>query len=228
MNNESLHEESELKYTRRDYSLVSIISNNPDLSKVLAKKVQEVKKDKQSLVDAAESFSKANKEEILEGTRKKSLLLTDGARKGLKEEDVMKDYGKFIPTVHTPILNLLYFILRESKEDSARVQKFCHELNRQSGHMDIELSDIDDVSLLVENYNKQYGHLKDDESLSDNIEVIPEMEKYLFENCTYDVFCKIKKLKKMMESPFEDEANSAYKKCREMCDKHKLDFDKIR
>jgi len=228
MNDEPLYEESESKYTRRDYSLVSIISNNPNLLKVLTKKVEEVKKDKQNIIDAAEKFYEQNREEIMEGTKKKQLLLTDGARRGLEEKDVMKDYGKFIPTVHTPILNLLYFILRESKEDMVRVQKFCHELNRQSGHMDIKLSDIDDVSLLMDNYNKQYGHLADNESLSDNIKSIPEMEKYLFENCTYEVFCKIKKLKKMMQSPYEDEANAAYKKCRELCDKCKLDFDKIK
>jgi len=184
-----------------DYSLVSIISNNPELSQILAKKVDEVKKHKQSLSKAAEEVSETYKEEIIKGTKKKALLLTDGVKKGMSEEEVMKDYGRFIPTVRTPILNLLYYILRETEKD---------------------------VESLVSNYNKDYGHLKDDESLSENMNNIPEMEKYLFDNCDYDTFSKIKKLKKLMESPHEGESLLAYKKCRELCDKHNLDFDKIK
>lgn len=212
----------------KEYSLVSIINNNADLSEALARKIEQVKNDKQSLMEAAKEVEDANKEEIMEGTRKKSLLLTEGKERGLTEDEIMKEHGKFIPTVYTPILNLLYYILKDSKEDTKRIQKFCHELNMQKGSISGDLYNVEDVSQLVEQYNKNYGHLQDNDKMSKDTIETPEMEKYLFENCTYDVFCKIKKLKHLMSSSHEGESLSAYKKCRELCDKHNLDFEKIK
>jgi hypothetical protein len=214
----------------KEYSLVSIINNNAELSKALAKKIESIKNDKEKLLESAKEVSETYHDEITEGTKKKALLLSNGQSRGFTEEEIMKEHGRFIPTVRTPILNLLYYILRESKQDMERVQRFCHDLNKQKGFIDADIQDVENVDLLLENYNKCYGHLKDDDSISDNTNNgdMPEMEKYLFENCDYDAFCKIKKLKSLMQSPHEGESLSAYKKCRELCDKYHLDFEKIK
>lgn len=90
--------------------------DDPDFGRRLSKKVQEVKQDKQHLSHAADEYSKRYEQEILEGTRKRQLLLENGATRGLSEAEVMQEYGRFVPTVYTPILNLLYFMLRETED----------------------------------------------------------------------------------------------------------------
>lgn len=186
-----------------EYSLVSILRNDPDFAKALHKRTEVAKKDKETLVKAAETYSSRYEEEIIEGTKQAQKLISEGSSHGLTEEDVMKQLGRFLPTVRTPILNLLYFLLRESEE-----------VDRE-------------MYVLREQYNQQFGHLEDNEPLSENIVDPPDMQEYLYGNMTHETFKKIKKLKALTKSPNIEEATLAFQKCRELCSKYSLEYDKI-
>lgn len=156
-----------------------------------------LKKDKNTVLKSAEDYNNKHKKEIEEGTLKRQLMIEEGTRRGLTEEDVCK--GSFVPTKHTPILNWLYFMMREDNIDVG------WEENRQK-------------------YNKQYGHLVDEyeETLD-----VPEMDELIYGSCTHDMFKKIKKLKALTHSSNENESFIAYRMCMELCKKYGLDMDKI-
>ncbi len=188
-------------------SLAKIL-NDPSLlfdSERLAKKTQEVKKDKQSLTNAASNYNERYRDEINEGTKKRQFLIEDGEKRGLKEEDVMKQIGMFVPCKRTPILNFLYFMLRDENVD-----------------MNIEES--------RQKYNKQYGHLQDsyEAQTNDNLIAPKEMESFIYGNMSADSFRKIKKLKALaLNNTNENEAFLAFTLCKELCKKYNLEFDKI-
>lgn len=92
--------------------------DDPDFGKRIAKKTQEIKEDKQHLVAIAGDYSKKYEKEIQEGTELRRKLLSEGSSKGLTEDEIMASFGRFVPTVQTPILNLLHFMLRESDDDA--------------------------------------------------------------------------------------------------------------
>ena len=98
-------------------SLMSIMSNDPEFGRRISKKVEEIKHDKQNLSAIANTYESKYKQEILEGTELRNRLLTEGKQKGLSEEQILGSYGRFVPCLRTPILNLLYFMLRESEDD---------------------------------------------------------------------------------------------------------------
>jgi hypothetical protein len=182
--------------------LITLLKSDPALSERFIKKVQQVKQDKKDLANAAHTYSKLYENEILEGTKKKQLLLSEGRRKGLSDDDIEQNIG-FIPTIHTPILNFLYFILRESDEAD-------RELNATR-----------------KQYDQQYGHLLHEEAKTNNIKKTPTMEEFIYGNMTHDTYQKIKRLKALSKSDNLDEATLAFKKCRELCTKYHLDYDRI-
>ena len=55
----------------------------------------------------------------------------------------------------------------------------------------------------------------------------PEMVEYLYGNLSLDDFNRVKKLKALAQSPNDKEAFLAFKKCRELCQKFNLDYDKV-
>jgi len=190
-----------------DYSLVTLLRNDPDFGPRLAKKKEEVKKDKQNLLKTAATYADKFHDEIEEGTRKSVKMLGEGKARGLAEEDVMKEVysGGFIPMVSTPILNLLYFILRESED------------------IDRELYASRNIQ------NQQYGNLedRDAETLSDNFRTPDDMFTYLYGHITLETFNKLKKLKALTKSPNIEESTLAFKKCRELCSKYNIEYDRI-
>jgi hypothetical protein len=186
-----------------DYSLISILRSDPDFATALQKRKEIVKKDKATLDKAAESYQNKYQEEILEGTEKAKLLISEGSSHGLTEEDVMKQFGRFLPTIQTPILNLLYFILRESE------------------NIDRELYETRDTD------NKKYGHLTEEYIPSENVKSPDDMFTYLYGHISLDTFAKLKKLKSLTKSPVDEEAFLAFKKCRELCSKYNIEYDKI-
>lgn len=99
-------------------SLVSIMQSDPEFGRRISKKVEEIKQDKKNLMEIASTYEDKYKQEVLEGTELRNRLLTEGAEQGLSEEQVMGRYGRFVPCVRTPLLNLLYFMLRESESDN--------------------------------------------------------------------------------------------------------------
>lgn len=185
-------------------SLMKILSDPSSLfdGDRLKKIASEVKQDKKTILKSAEDYNNKYTKEIEEGTLKRKLMIEDGARRGLKEEDVCK--GSFVPTKYTPILNWLFFMMREDNVDVG------WEENRQK-------------------YNKQYGHLVDDYDYkeSGNMEEPETMDSFIYGSMSHDMFKKIKKLKALSRSPNENEAFIAYRMCVELCEKYGLDMDKI-
>jgi len=200
-----------------DLSLLAIMRNDPDAEKRLQKRIAEVREDKSKLLSAAEKIAQQHKKEIEEGTRKRALLLTEGKGRGLTEEQTMRAYGRFLPTKYTPILNLLYFILREEAPPAFAelrkefFQKFGHEYDGLNG----------------EQLEEKYGREEHVEPVDENVEEPPTMETFIYGNLTHDMFKKIKKLKALSRSCNEEEAFLAYRACIKLCEKYHLEFDRI-
>lgn len=190
---------------KNDYSLVTILRNDPDFAQQLAKKKEAVKKDKAGLLKMANEYGEKYHEQIESGTRRSVKMIGEGRERGKSEEEVMKEVysGGFVPMISTPILNLLYFILRESENIDRELERT--ELNRQ------------------------YGHLTDlsSETLSDNFKTPDDMFTYLYGHITLDTFNKLKKLKSLTKSPNIEESTLAFKKCRELCSKYNIEYDRI-
>ena len=230
---------------------MSIMRDDPDFGKRISKKVQEIKEDKANLLCAADDYGKRYQQEILEGTEKRALLLTEGAAKGLSEEDIMAQYGRFVPTVYTPILNLLYFLLRESEGGDRNLYERRDRINEQLikshqvDHSNDETTMEDVDALLDELRQKDYDETRSSpkrqeinqqfqkEKLSRTQEEAvklkdtPDMVNYLYGNITLDTFNLIKKLKALSKSPNEKEAFLAYRKANDLCKKYNLDFDRV-
>lgn len=229
-------------------SLLSIMREDPEFGKRISKKVQEIKQDKEHLLSAADEYGAKYQEEILEGTRKRALLLKEGEARGLSENEVMQEYGKFVPTVYTPILNFLYFMLRESEpqdsvkylqrdainEQLIRLRQLSHDEGEQDLN-DAEVASILDEKIkqmyIVDEKRKQVNEqFADEETLPEDevkLKEPQEMVEYLYGNITLDMFNKIKKLKALSKSPNEAEAFQAYRKALELCKEYNLDFDRI-
>jgi hypothetical protein len=182
--------------------------NDPSLlfdAERIAKKAKEVTKDRQSMSKAAEEYNSKYQEEVNEGTRNTQLLIENGQRKGLTEEEVLKAQGKFVPTVRTPILNWLYFLIREEGIDPG--------LERQR----------------VEQ-NREFGHLQDDYGYkSENLQEPEDFDSVIFGGITNNDFQKLKKLKTlaMGSECNEHESALAFTICKELCKKLNIDFNKI-
>ena len=192
-------------------SLTEIMRSDPILSNRIVDQVKKVKKTRQSLNDVASNYNTKYKKRIDEGTKQQQLLLEDGKRKGLTEAEVVKKHG-FIPTVHTPILNFLHFLMYEYKDEDS--------------YRNNEISNImfGNASKATKEHDREVGRL-----LHENIERenVPQMETFIYGNMTHEEFKKVKKLKALSRSDNEHEAFSAYRNCIKLCEKYSLDFDKI-
>lgn len=229
-------------------SLISIMREDPDFGKRISKKVQEIKQDKEHLVNIADEYGQKYQQEIIEGTKKRQLLLENGASRGLSEAEVAAEYGKFIPTVYTPILNFLYFMLRETEDGDRAKYRHRDAINevllkaKQLNHDDVErdltadeltsliddkLKELRDEMLVDERrqqVNEQFAREERDPA---KLKETPDMVEFLYGNITLDMFNKIKKLKSLSKSPNEHEAFQAYRKANELCKEYNLDFDRI-
>lgn len=187
--------------------------NNDDR---LVNKKKSVVEDVKNLSNWARQYNSNYSEEIKEGTEKRRLLLTEGLKKGLRRDEI--NFGpKFIPSDETPLLNFLYF----------------HRRDENYGEIEV-LKDIKDVGkkeeFLREHYNKSISEGSVDGKLDkfESPNSQPNMGTLLYGDVTIEMFDKIKKLKSLSKSPNQEEAFSAYRKCLELCNKHGLEFDKIR
>jgi len=190
------------------------LREDPDFAALFAKKAVDIKKNKADLLEAANSYQSKYKQEIEEGTKKRQLMLTEGRARGLKDDDIFRDNQLFIPTNQTPILNYLYFLLREEEDHSAALK-----ILRAADDLDKELS------VLKEEYERKYGA----EAHKDHKtpEVVPNMLSYVYGNVKDDTMSTLKKLKTLAMGENEKEAFVAFRKGREMAQKYGLDWDKI-
>jgi hypothetical protein len=218
-----------------NYSLVRILQNDPDFARALAKKKEAVKKDKQNLLDAAKLYTKKYQTEILEGTKQRQKLLTDGKKRGLTEEEVFQGNTTFYPTIYTPILNFLYFMLREEeiKQTTKTAEEVLKDYLEEFG---FEISDETKLyikgilhSLAIEQKLDELGDsVSFEDVITDDVTIEPEeIGKFIYGSLTTDEFKKIKKLKALSRSGNEKEAFLAYRKALALCKKYNLEFDKI-
>jgi hypothetical protein len=241
-----------------ELSLITIMRDDPEFGKRITKKVQEIKQDKEHLTAIANDYSKKYEQEIKEGTELRNRLLTEGSQKGLTEEQIMGSLGRFVPTVRTPILNLLHFMLRESEDDrhyGKRHYERRDQMNEaliKNGHAAItetynnpnlnELSEAEAERILDEFVDDTFAPrtnparkmvnnaFNDPSQRNDERAELKEpekMEEFLYGNLTLEQFDVLKKLKALAQSENISEATLAFKKCRELCAKYDLDFDKI-
>lgn len=235
----------------QELSLVSIMKSDPTFSDRIKAVSKNIQKDRSSVMNMASKYSAKYKEEIARGTEQEKLLLTEGANQGLTPEQTMSRYGKFLPTIRTPILNWLYYFMEEEKgimnerfvstqaKDSrmTAINLMKAELGEaQLLWEDFENASSQDIDVITEQvkarHNKKFSHidhsgLDKKGELQSDIDDSPEMMTYLYGNLTLDMFNKLKKLKALTKSPNEHEAFRAYRACVKLCDKYNLEFDKI-
>ena len=216
------------------YSLMAILRNDPDFAGALSKKKEAVKVDKQNLLRAANTYTQKYKDEILEGTKKRQKLLSEGQSKGLSEEEIFKGNTTFYPTVYTPILNFLYFMMRnEDTTYNKTLEEVLQEYIKQFGYERTEEIDtyIKGIvqSLEIEQKLDEVGsNVSFEDVVTDDITIEPdESDKFVYGNMDHATFKKLKKLKALSQSDNEKEAFLAYRKCLELCRKYGLEFDKI-
>lgn len=189
------------------------IFESPVEKERIIKKIAEVKQNKASLLAKANEYQQKYADEIEKGTLQRALLLEDGKRKGLKEEDIFKGNEIFIPTKETPILNFLYFMLRDSGEygDGVTILRENKDLGK-------------DFKELEKEYNDKYGQEVHEKVADDNLK---DSKEFLYGNVGMEEFATLKKLKRLSKSDNENEAFLAYSKAMKLCKELGLDFDKI-
>ncbi len=202
-------------------NLMSIMRNDPDIAQRLEQGTLEVKASKKHLMSNASEFNEIYHKEIAEGTKKRQLLLETGKERGLKEEDVLKEFGKFIPSNETPIMNFIYFLMRDGEHPNwLGIQK---DLNVSYGHKNENLSD----AVSEKDLDQILGWLVHEDEKYSNVVEPQEMDAFIYGNMTHEMFVKIKKLKALSSSSNEHEALLAYRLCWKLCEKYGLAFDRI-
>lgn len=198
----------------KDLSLVTILnSSDDDFVQRMSKKKKDIEQDKAGILNAATQYSHKYQKEINEGTEKRKLLIENGARRGLTPEESLKNLSVFIPDKKTPILNMLYFLLHEYEGASEAIQILREDKDRNIN-----------FNQLKNNLNNKFGGL----TVEDIEQDIPEILEYVYENVTTEIFKKVKKLKALATNkPQTPEQYAAYGKCMELCQKYKLEYEKI-
>jgi hypothetical protein len=216
-------------------SLLRILQNDEQFGDILKRRTQLAKKDKESLLNSATQYNQKYKNEIEEGDKLRHKLLEEGKSKGLtKEEDIFKGNSKFMPTVRTPILNFLFFMLRDEEQCKTKtIQEVIEEFLHQNGYEKTEEVQhyIDGI---VQNFSIEQtldelgdGITFEDTVSKDTTKEVEDIGEFLYGNLTLKEFNTVKKLKALSRSENKDEAFSAYSKCLELCKKYNIEFDRI-
>lgn len=229
-------------------SLMSIMRDDPDFGQRLAKKTEAIKQDKQGILNAADQYSSRYQEEIIKGTELRAKLLTEGAAQGKTEEEIMASFGRFVPTVYTPIMNMLYFMLRESEPHDSRkyrqrdainevlikTKQLNHDSNEPEISKDELLAMLDDklkemhlesmADIARQEVNARFSA---EEREKAKLKTPEDMEAFLFGHLTLDQFNTLKKLKSLTYSSNIQEATLAFQKGKELAIKYKVDWEKI-
>ena len=184
----------------KDMSLASLIKNDEDFFGRINKLTKEVKKDKVKIMTMAEKYNNKYEKEIEEGTKKRNALLTEGLNSGKTYEEAERNLG-FIPSIYTPILNWLYYFMKEEN--------------------------IPNRELLRAEQEEKYKHLLHEQQDVEGMEKVPDVFVAMSGKITQEQFQKLKKLKRLSRSPNQNEAFAAYTKCLQLCEAFEVDFDKI-
>ncbi len=214
-------------------SLITLLKNDPDFSGALQKRRESVKKDKQSLLEFSKLYNTDYQKEIEEGEKLRNRLLTEGKEKGLTEEQIFKGNKSFIPTVRTPILNFLYFMLRDEERcgEKKTIQESIEETLKQYGYEKTpEVQKY--IDGIIQNFEteKTLDELGDSINFEDIINTshdVPDIGEFLYGHLTIKEFNTVKKLKALSRSENPDEAARAFTKCMELCRRYNIEYDRI-
>jgi len=199
--------------------------DNPDLAKRLEEGTKQVRETKSILMRNAAEISEVYRAEIEEGTKKRQLLLSMGEKEGKDEATVLKEYGKFIPSKSTPIMNFIFFLLRDGEHTNWL--EVHQKLNEELGHSKNETVQQVSSAVTEEELDQIFGMLVYEEEMYANVQEPQDMDKFIYGNMTHAMFTKIKKLKALSKSANENEAFIAYHLAIKLCKKYGLEFDKI-
>jgi len=192
-----------------------VFEKNPDFAFRLKQQISEIKKAHKNLTESASNYTVKYNAEVKEGTKKMQLLIAEGKKHGFTEQEILESQKNFCPTIRTPILNMLYFLLREHPDaDNINFNRLVEDLDKNP-------------ELLLTEQNNRYGSWQHGEAAEKTAAAAPEMDEFIYGNLTFDQFNKIKKLKALSRSANKAEAFAAYTKCIELCKSAGLDFDKI-
>lgn len=219
-----------------NHSLMKILQNDEVFGEILKKKTEAIKKNKQTLVSAAKEYTQKYKEEIEEGTKLRQKLLTEGENQSKTEDEILSNYGRFIPSIHTPILNWLFFTFRDEEftitqtKKNIKKEEIIKEFINQCGY---ELTDL--IDLYIKGIADSLPEGYDDKDVSfedvireENTNEPDEMDTFIYGNLTHAEFKRLKKLKALsQQSSNEKESFLAYRKCIELCKRYGLNFNKI-
>ena len=115
---------------QENYAL-SVLQKNPDLAAKLRENMEHIKKSKLGLNNAAQNYISKYKEEVDAGTKKMKLLLENGKKRGFTEEEIIAAQNSFCPTVRTPILNMLFFLIREHPDaNNINFNRLAEDVNK--------------------------------------------------------------------------------------------------
>ncbi len=193
---------------------LDVLRSDPDFAALFGKRKDEVKQNKADLLEAAHRFQSKYASEIDDGTKKRQLLLEAGKSKGLSEEETFRDNQLFIPTKTTPILNMLFFLLREQGDLSANITVL-----REAKHLGIDHAE------LREELEKLHGsELHEVVAMA---EALPNAKGFVYGKVGTEGFNVLKKLKTLASSKNEAEAFVAFRKGREIAERIGVEWDKI-
>lgn len=198
--------------TNTSFSLAKL-ADDPDFSALFRQKKIEIKKTKEDLMASARQYQEKYTQEIDAGTARRALLLEDGKRRGLSEEEIFKGNEIFIPTKQTPLLNYLYFLLREGNATQQEISVL-----RENADLGRALDE------LKSEYDAKYGQEVHGDKENTTL---PDAKQFVYGNVGNEEFALIKKLKTLSRSDNRNEAFIAYRKCIEVCDALGIDFDKV-
>jgi hypothetical protein len=205
-------------------SLMAIM-RDPDMAKRLEQGRKEVVQTKAKLSENATQYAQIYKAEVAEGTRQRQLLLTAGARDGKDESAVLREYGKFIPSDKTPIMNFLYFLMRDG--DHPDWMGTYKQMNVVLGHSHTETAKQVAQAVTEDELDQIFGVLIHEEERYANVQEPQDMDRFIYGEMSHPMYQKIKKLKTLSQSENQNEAFIAYRLCLKLCKKYSLEFDKV-
>ncbi len=228
-----MEDEKDFTPAPASYSLMAILRDDPDYAAALKKRGDDLESDKNKLIQASNHYTERYQKEIEEGDRTFQKLLGEGKVNptGVEDENLR---GKYIPTKHTPILNYLFFALRDedtgmpkqSREEAFNdfLKPFIEAGYEKSALIDLYIKGM--VQTLPDGYDDKEVDFSD--VVTDDVTVTPdEMEKFIYGSLTHNEFKKLKKLKALAQSDNEDEALLAKMKCLQLCKKWGMEYDRI-
>ncbi len=206
-------------------SLMAIMRDDPDMARRLEQGRKEVEQTKNKLSENASQYAQIYAEEIAEGTEKRKLLLTNGARQGKDEAAVLQEYGKFIPSDKTPIMNFLFFLMRDGNHaDWLGIHK---KMNVKFGHAEKETVKQVAQAVTEDELDQIFGLLVHDDEKYANVQEPKNLDSFIYGEMSHPMYQKIKKLKTLSKSENSNEAFIAYSLCLKLCKRYGLDFDKV-